>query len=84
MCEGVFTLGSLRGYVWMCVCVYAYNIVQVNVGSSPNELLYYLQTAQLCRHHEGSLPVLEQGEREVTETVIQFLHTGQLIRLFSL
>lgn len=48
--------------------VHAYNIVQVNVGSSPNELLYYLQTALLCRHHQGSLPILEQREREGTET----------------
>lgn len=57
----------------MCVRVHAYNIVQVNVGSSPNELLRYLQIALLCRHHQGSLSVLEQGKREVTESVIQIL-----------
>lgn len=44
----------------MFVRVHAYNIVQVNVGPSPNELLYYLQTALLCRHHQRSLPILEQ------------------------
>lgn len=44
--------------------MHAYNIVQVNVGSSPNELLCYLQIALLCCHHQGSLSVLEKGERE--------------------
>lgn len=61
----------------MCVRVHAYNIIQVNVGSSPNELLYYVQIALLCCHHQGSLSVLEQGEREGTETVIQILTQQQ-------
>ena len=46
------------------MCVNAYNIIKVNVGSSPDELLHYLQIALLCRHHQGSLSVLKQAERE--------------------
>lgn len=73
-------LGRLRGYVR-----HAYNIVQVNVGSSPNELLCYLQIALLCCHHQGSLSVLEQGEREGMDTVTDFTPpTSQLITLLSL
>lgn len=59
----------------MFVRVHAYNIVQVNVGPSPNELLYYLQTALLCSHHQRSLPILEQREREGTETNKQINYT---------
>lgn len=55
------------------MCVHAYNIVQVNVGSSPNELLCYLQIALLCCHHQGSLSILEQREREGMDTVTQIL-----------
>lgn len=46
------------------MCVHAYNIIQVNVGSSLNELLYYLQIALLCRHHEGSLSILKKRRQQ--------------------
>lgn len=59
--------------MYVCVCVCVYNIIQVDIGSSPNELLYYLQIALLCRHHQGSLSILKQGERKGTETVIMIL-----------
>lgn len=55
---------------WFCECVSVcvrmcpYNIVQVDVGAPPNELLYDLQIALLCCHHQGSLSVLEHGARE--------------------
>lgn len=42
-----------------------YNIVQVDVGAPPNELLYDLQIALLCCHHQGSLSVLEHRVREL-------------------
>lgn len=49
-----------------------YNIVQVNVGSSLNELLHYFQTALLCCHHEGSLSILKQGDAEYRWLIIQY------------
>lgn len=66
------------------VCVHAHHIVQVDVGSSPNELLCYLQIALLCCHHQGSLSVLEQRERRGTDAVTQLSPkpTSQLITLF--
>lgn len=48
----------------VCVRMCPYNIVQVDVGTPPNELLYNLQIALLCCHHQGSLSVLEHGASE--------------------
>lgn len=73
--------------VHVCVCVRtrAYNIVQVDVGPPPNELLYYLQIALLCCHHQGSLSVLEQVGRALTHCDTHCSPpTIQLISLFTL
>lgn len=43
-----------------------YDIIQVHVGSSPDELLCDLQIALLCCHHQGSLSILG-GEGEDTD-----------------
>lgn len=46
-----------------CVRLSAYDIIQVHVGSSSDELLSDLQVALLCCHHQGSLSILA-GEEE--------------------
>lgn len=71
----------MHARVCVRVCAPAHHIVQVNVGSSPNELLCYLQIALLCRHHQGSLSVLEQREREGAVTRLLPKPTSQLITL---
>lgn len=54
--------------MWQVTCarLSTYDIVQVHVGSSPDELLGDLQIALLCCHHQGSLSILGRGEEEDT------------------
>lgn len=44
----------------MCEDLHTYNVIQIDIGSSPYELLHYLQIALLCCNHQGSLSILKQ------------------------
>ena len=49
--------------VCVCVCVcFIHHIVQVDVGSSPDEFLYDLQTSLFSRQHQRSLTVLSTNK----------------------
>lgn len=50
----------------------AYNIIAVNIGSSPDELLHNLQIALLSCHHKGSLSVLKGENKEIKSMFIEF------------
>lgn len=57
-----------RWYVAGDVCASdTYDIIQVHVGSSLDELLSDLQIALLCCHHQGSLSILGRGEEGDTD-----------------
>lgn len=51
----------------VCARLSTYDIIQVHVGSSLDELLSDLQIALLCCHHQGSLSILGRGEEEDTD-----------------
>lgn len=52
--------------MWQVTCarLSTYDIIQVHVGSSLDELLGDLQVALLCCHHQGSLSILEEERRK--------------------